>query len=141
MDVLKFVRTSENATAPVRGSVYAAGFDLFSSGEVTVPAFGKALIPTDIKVRIPEGCYGRIAPRSGLALKHFLDVGAGVIDRDYSGDLFVLIFNFGPTDYTVKIGQRVAQLILERILEPRLEEVDELDFTDRGASGFGSSGY
>ncbi len=66
---------------------------------MVVPAQGKALVPTDISIAVPVGTYGRVAPRSGLAVKHFLDVGAGVVDADYRGPLGVVLFNFGKQDY------------------------------------------
>jgi len=98
------------------------------------------LIPTDISIGIPSGCYGRVAPRSGLALKFFLDTGAGVIDEDYRGSLGVVMFNFSKTDYEVRAEDRIAQLILERIYTPEIVEVENLEDTDRGTGGFGSTG-
>lgn len=95
---------------------------------------------TDIALAIPDGCYGRIAPRSGLAWKHHLDVGAGVIDKDYRGSVGVVMFNFSKTDYQVHQGDRIAQLILERIAVPPVVEVNELDNTTRGTGGYGSTG-
>ncbi|XP_043493819.1 protein N-terminal glutamine amidohydrolase-like [Polistes fuscatus] len=81
--ILKFAKLSDKAFAPTKGSEFAAGFDLRSAYECTVPARGKELVKTDIQVQVPPGTYGRIAPRSGLAWKNFIDVGAGVIDADY----------------------------------------------------------
>lgn len=83
---------------------------------------------------------GRIAPRSGLASKHFIDTGAGVIDADYRGPVKVLLFNHAETEYNVQEGDRVAQLIVERIVTPEVLEVQELEETVRGAGGFGSTG-
>lgn len=83
---------------------------------------------------------GRVAPRSGLAVKHGIDTGAGVIDADYRGNVGVVLFNLGAEDYQVKRGDRVAQLILERIATPDIVEVDDLDATTRGAGGYGSTG-
>lgn len=80
------------------------------------------------------------APRSGLTLKNGLDVGAGVIDEDYRGNVGVILFNHSDTEFTVKAGDRIAQLILERIVTPAVEEVEDLDATDRGSGGFGSTG-
>jgi dUTP pyrophosphatase len=80
------------------------------------------------------------APRSGLTLKNGLDVGAGVIDEDYRGNVGVILFNHSDTEFTVKAGDRIAQLILERIVTPAVEEVEDLDVTDRGSGGFGSTG-
>lgn len=83
---------------------------------------------------------GRIAPRSGLAAKNFIDVGAGVIDADYRGQVKVLLFNHSDADFVVKEGDRVAQLVLERIYTPEVVEVQELEESVRGAGGFGSTG-
>lgn len=69
-----------------------------------IPAQGKAIVPTDLAIAVPEGCYGRVAPRSGLAVKHFLDTGAGVIDADYRGPVGVVMFNFSKVDYEGKKG-------------------------------------
>ncbi|XP_036910471.1 deoxyuridine 5'-triphosphate nucleotidohydrolase, mitochondrial isoform X1 [Sturnira hondurensis] len=137
---LRFVRLSEHASAPTRGSARAAGYDLYSAYDYTVPPMEKALVKTDIQIALPAGCYGRVAPRSGLAAKHFIDVGAGVIDEDYRGNIGVVLFNFGKEKFEVKKGDRIAQLICERIYYPEIEEVQGLDDTDRGAGGFGSTG-
>ncbi|KAK8794313.1 deoxyuridine 5 -triphosphate nucleotidohydrolase [Blastocystis sp. subtype 4] len=139
-ETLYIKKLSENATTPVRGSPYSAGYDLFSAADIVIPAHQKALVPTDLSVAIPHNCYGRIAPRSGLALKKFIDVGAGVVDCDYRGPLGIVLFNFADTDFEVKKGDRVAQLILERICMAPIVEVDSLDDTERGAGGFGSTG-
>lgn len=73
------------------------------------------LVDTDISIAVPAGTYGRVAPRSGLASKHSIDVGAGVIDADYRGPVKVLLFNFSEVDFKVEVGERVAQLIVERV--------------------------
>ncbi|XP_004396582.1 PREDICTED: deoxyuridine 5'-triphosphate nucleotidohydrolase, mitochondrial isoform X2 [Odobenus rosmarus divergens] len=137
---LRFVRLSEHATAPTKGSARAAGYDLYSAYDYTLPPMEKALVKTDIQVALPSGCYGRVAPRSGLAAKHFIDVGAGVIDEDYRGNVGVVLFNFGKEKFQVKKGDRIAQLICERIFYPEIEEVQVLDDTERGSGGFGSTG-
>ncbi|XP_011221130.1 deoxyuridine 5'-triphosphate nucleotidohydrolase, mitochondrial [Ailuropoda melanoleuca] len=137
---LRFVRLSEHATAPTKGSARAAGYDLYSAYDYTLPPMEKALVKTDIQVALPSGCYGRVAPRSGLAAKHFIDVGAGVIDEDYRGNVGVVLFNFGKEKFEVKKGDRIAQLICERIFYPEIEEVQVLDDTERASGGFGSTG-
>lgn len=81
-----------------------------------------------------------VAPRSGLAWKHSIDVGAGVIDADYRGPVGVILFNHSDTDFEVKPGDRIAQLIIEKIITPEVLEVDDLDSTVRGEGGFGSTG-
>lgn len=130
----------ECAQLPKRSSPHAAGYDLASSVSVTVPAKGKAQVDTGLSISIPAGHYGRIAPRSSLAHKHFIDVGAGVIDADYRGPLIVILFNFSSEDFEVQPGDRIAQLIIEKIGHPEVDEVNELDETVRGAGGFGSTG-
>ncbi|XP_068814344.1 deoxyuridine 5'-triphosphate nucleotidohydrolase, mitochondrial isoform X1 [Struthio camelus] len=137
---LRFVKLSENASAPSRGSARAAGYDLYSAYDCVIPPMEKAVVKTDIQIALPSGCYGRVAPRSGLAAKHFIDVGAGVIDEDYRGNVGVVLFNFGKETFEVKKGDRIAQLICERIFYPELEEVQALDDTERGTGGFGSTG-
>ena len=113
---------------------------VFSAYDYTVPARGKQLVMTDIQVQVPEGCYGRVAPRSGLAVKNFIDVGAGVVDEDYRGNVGVVLFNHSETNFEVKKGDRIAQFICEKIAYPDLEELPTLTDTERGAGGFGSTG-
>lgn len=132
---------NENAQCPKKGSKDAAGFDLYSSEEIVVPAKNKCLVSTGISISIPKDCYGRVAPRSGLACKNFIDVGAGVIDSDYRGEVKVLLFNFSDTDFKILIGDRIAQLILEKIyVIDEAMVVSDLTSTDRGVNGFGSTG-
>ncbi|CAN6298320.1 unnamed protein product [Urochloa humidicola] len=138
--LLKVKKLSEKAILPSRGSALAAGYDLSSAAEMVVPARGKALVPTDLSIAIPEGTYARIAPRSGLALKHSIDVGAGVVDADYRGPVGVILFNHSEVGFAVKPGDRIAQMIIEVIVTPEVAEVDDLDATVRGEGGFGSTG-
>ena len=138
--VMRWAKLTEKAFEPVRGSERAAGLDLRSAYDLIVPSRGKALVKTDLQIQVPSGSYGRVAPRSGLALKNFIDVGAGVIDEDYRGNLGVVLFNHSDEEFQVKRGDRIAQLICERIFYPELEEVDKLDETQRGEGGFGSTG-
>ena len=105
-----------------------------------IKAQGKALVPTGCSFSIPHGNYGRIAPRSGLAWKNHLDVGAGVIDSDYRGEVRVVIFNLAQEDYVVTPGERIAQMIIEKVVATELVEVDDLEETARGDGGFGSTG-
>lgn len=87
------------------------------------------LVDTQIALAIPEGYYRRVAPRSGLAIKHGIDVGAGVIDSDYRGTLHVLLFNFGKEDFPIRKGDRIVQLIIEKIASLIIREVDDLEET------------
>jgi len=97
-------------------------------------------VDLQISIAVPEGTYGRVAPRSGLASKHSIDTGAGVIDADYRGPVMVLLYNFSDDDFTVNPGDRIAQLILEEVRMAPILEVDDLEATARGAGGFGSTG-
>ena len=138
---LQVKRLTPTATLPVRGTAEAAGFDLSADDDVVVPAGGRRVIPTGLSVLVPEGTYGRIAPRSGLAVKHGIGVGAGVVDRDYRGEVGVVLFNHGSEDFKAERGTRIAQMILEKISDvTSCVEVEELDETVRGTGGFGSTG-
>ena len=95
-------RLNPAAILPKRGSPYAAGYDICSIEEVVVPARGKAKVPTGLSWTCPPNTYGRIAPRSGLAWKNSINVGAGVIDEDYRGEICVILFNHGDDDLLVK---------------------------------------
>ena len=138
--ILKVQKLNNNVALLKRSTAGAAGYDLCASQDCIIPAGGKGLVPTGLSLSFPAGLYARIAPRSGLALKKFIDVGAGVVDADYRGEVGVVLFNHGDHDFEVKMGDRIAQLILEKISTPEVEEVSGLDSTVRGTSGFGSTG-
>ena len=129
----------EDSQAPTRGSDEAAGYDLYSYESETVVPKQIKLIDTGISIRVPEGTYGRIAPRSSVSKKGIL-INAGVIDRDYRGPVKVMVHNLSNNDYVIKKNDRIAQLILEKIKTPPVELVEELDDTVRGEGGFGSTG-
>ena len=140
MTFLRVKKLSEYASIPKRGSPLSAGFDLASAEKTVIKAGCRGIVKTDLSVACPPGTYARIAPRSGLAVKKFIDVGAGVVDQDYRGPVGVVLFNFGAEDFHVDIGDRVAQLVLEKISMVDAVEVSELDETERGEGGFGSTG-
>jgi len=117
----------------------AAGLDL-KSAYITIPAFEKRLVETDLAILVPPGCYGRIAPRSGLALHHHISVGGGVIDADYRGNVCVILFNHSSTPFQIRRGDRVAQVICEKIVYPEICEVQALGDTECDTGGFGSTG-
>ena len=98
------------------------------------------MVRTDLSIAVPANHYGRIAPRSGLAFKKGIDIGAGVIDPDYTGPIGLVLCNNGTSEFMIKQGDRVAQLLIERVAVPEIMEVQELDKTTRGAGGFGSTG-
>jgi len=137
---LRIQLLNENAKAPLRATENSAGYDLFSSENTLVCAKDKKIVKTGISIAVPEGHYGRVAPRSGLAVKNFIDVGAGVIDSDYRGEVGVVLFNFSDINFEIKKGDRIAQLIIEKISNPEILVVESLDNTDRGDCGFGSTG-
>ena len=128
------------AKIPRRESPGAAGYDLSSVDDVTVPPGGRAIVRTGLSFAVPEGTYGRVAPRSGLAAKHGIDVLAGVIDEDYRGEVCVILLNAGDEPFRIAAGDRIAQLVLERIATPMVVVVKDLDSTARGDGGFGATG-
>lgn len=140
-DSLKIQLRSSDATVPTKGSIEAAGYDIYASKPTTIPARGQGMASTDVSFTVPRGTYGRIAPRSGLAVKHGIQTGAGVVDRDYTGEVKVVLFNHSDKDFQINKGDRVAQLILERIVDDaEIVVVESLEESSRGAGGFGSTG-
>ncbi|XP_009798969.1 deoxyuridine 5'-triphosphate nucleotidohydrolase-like [Nicotiana tabacum] len=115
-------RLSDKATLPKRMFAHSAGYDIFSARDITVPARGKAIIPTDLSIDLPPGTYGRIAARSGVAWHHSIDVGGGVVDLD-KNPVFVILFNHSDVDFEVKIGDNIAQLVIELHATPEVVEV------------------
>ena len=137
---LYFVKMSSYAFPPEKKTPQAAGYDLKAAYGCTVKANDRTLVRTELKIQLPKNTYGRIAPRSGLALKQFIDVGGGVIDADYTGEVGIILYNHSKDDYTVERGERVAQLIVEKIQPVNLVEMKALPATVRGSTGFGDSG-
>ena len=140
VSLLSFKRLDPKATLPTRGSSQAAGLDIFSIEDVAIEPKQRALVRTGLAVAIPEGHYGRIAPRSGLATKNGLDVLAGVIDSDYRGEMRCLLFNSGDEVIQLPAQSKICQLIIEKIITPIAVWVDDISDTDRGSGGFGSTG-
>jgi len=105
-----------------------------------IPASGNGLVKTDLTIKMPPGYYDRFAPRSGLALQHNMDVGGGVVDEDYRGNLCVILFNHSDRPFQIRRGDGVAQLICEKSFYPDIREVKELDNTERDIKGFVSTG-
>lgn len=140
---LSVKRVHPGAVIPSRGSVGAAGLDLSACLEhaYILRTGGRLIVPTGIAIKLPTpNMYGRVAPRSGLAAKHGIDVLAGVIDCDYRGEIKVILVNHGSVDFVINHGDRIAQLIIERIIYPTVVVALDLDETPRGADGFGSTG-
>ena len=139
-EALRFRKLDANATLPTRGSSAAAGLDLYSLEAVRLTSKQRALVRTGLAVAIPEGYYGRIAPRSGLATKNGIDVLAGVIDADYRGEIQCLLYNTGDATVELPAQTKICQLIIEKIITPAGAWADELPETIRGENGFGSTG-
>jgi deoxyuridine 5'-triphosphate nucleotidohydrolase len=133
-------KESSTAKTPTRSTWEAAGFDLYADEMTSIPAHGRSLVSTGIAIALPEGTYGRIAPRSGLAVKYSIDTGAGVINEDYRGIVKILLVNHSDMALAVKPGEQIAQLIIEQISLAPIVEVETLSETKRGESGFRSTG-
>ena len=133
---------------PSYGSEGAAGMDVHAAEEITIPPHQRSKVGTGIAVEwrceYPAAYYLRVAPRSSLAVRKGIDIGAGVIDSDYRGEISVVVFNHGPDPYTISVGDRIAQLIWTRCDQiDRIEwaaDDEELTETARGTNGFGSTG-
>jgi dUTP pyrophosphatase len=137
-------KLDQMAILPTKNNNMDAGYDLYAFDNCVVPAWGKAIVSTKIAVGLPPGTYGRVASRSGLSTKNDIEVGAGVIDRGYTGELKIVLRNFSDINYEVSRGDKIAQLILEQHKNCLIKEVSSI--TDimgkliRGDAGFGSSG-
>ena len=136
----------EGAKLPTRGSAFAAGYDLYAcldgDKELIIPPHATAMLPTGLSFALPEGTFGAVVARSGLASKQGLRPAncLGVIDSDYRGEIGVGLVNLGDAPYTVQPGDRIAQLMVVPVVQPAVTVVDDLDETERGAGGFGSTG-
>lgn len=117
-----------------------AGLDMVSAVDITVPSKGYSMIPTGTNIAVPENHVGLLWSRSGLAIKHGIEVGAGCIDASYRGEVIVKLYNHSDQDFDVTIGDKIAQLLTIPVNLAFYEEVDDLDDTDRGQNGFGSTG-
>ncbi len=138
-------KLKSNAVIPTRGSAAAAGYDLYAcldADEAVIPQHSTQKIGTGIAVAVPDGYFGAIFARSGLAAKSGLRPAncVGVADSDYRGEYIVALHNDTDEPKTVKNGERIAQLVIMPYLSVEFNEVSELDSTERGAGGFGSTG-
>ena len=140
LDKLYIKLINNNINIPIRGTCDSAGLDLFSNENGFINPLSRVMISTGIIVKIPMGYYGRIAPRSGLALKNGIDVLAGVIDSDYRGEIKVILINLSTEIQTIQDGDRIAQLVFCAVEKANLESVIELEITQRGEGGFGHTG-
>ena len=131
---------SSCAKIPSRSKPGDAGYDLSSTETLVVPPWGKAIVPTGVSMALSEDTYGRVAPRSGLAAKHSIHVGAGVVDSSFRGEIKVILFNLSDEEFHVSKGDRIAQIVITKIETPDLIQVEDLPDSVRGSAGFGSSG-
>ena len=145
--MFRFAKKHIDATIPKRNNVYDAGMDISSREDIVIGPGEKYAVATGIALLFPNDCYARIAPRSGLAFKYAIDVLAGVVDYGYTDEIRVILVNHGKSDFVISKGDRIAQIIFEKIYVP--EVVDEMPYDElcttisdnkRGLNGFGSSG-
>lgn len=138
---IRRVDGQEDAPLPRYMTDQAAGMDLFAAvkAEVVIPTGGRAMIPTGIAIALPPGFEAQIRPRSGLAIRHGVTVvnAPGTIDADYRGEIRVLLINFGEAPFPVRRGDRIAQMVVQRVCRVDWQLCGELDETGRGAGGFG----
>ncbi len=127
---------------PAYATAGAAGMDVVSAEDVTLPSMGRHAVATGLALAIPEGFEVQVRPRSGLALKHGISLPntPGTIDSDYRGELKIILINLGAEAFEIKRGDRIAQLIIAPVQLGRMIEVETLDETVRGVGGFGSTG-
>ena len=139
---VKIFRESPNIAIPAYATPGSSGVDLCSTMYCMIKPGEQALIPTGIKLAIPEGYEGQIRPRSGLALDKKITIpnSPGTIDSDYRGEILVLLKNEGEDPFTLRFGDRIAQMVFVPVVQANFEEVKGLDETKRGSGGFGSTG-
>jgi dUTP pyrophosphatase len=138
------LKNSDGLPIPHYQTEHSAGVDLYAAGEAetVIDAGAWKLVPTGIAIAIPEGYEGQVRPRSGLALKHGIGMlnAPGTIDADYRGEIGIILFNFSGTPFTVRRGDRIAQLVFAKLEKAKLIQVDALSETARGTGGFGHTG-
>lgn len=133
------IKLSEDAYMPTRAHEHDAGLDLYSKELAVVPARGHATFDTGVHVELPPDTVGILKSKSGLNVK-FNITSEGVIDEGYTGSIVVKLYNHGGQDYTVHPGDKISQLVILPVVRPEMVVVDELEDTERGTDGFGSSG-
>jgi len=137
---LKVKRLSKDTPLPAIAYLGDAGFDLYARGGITLAPGERAKIPSGIALEIPTGYVGLIWDKSGVSNNHGLKTLGGVVDASYRGEVMVGVVNLGSEPYTFNAGEKVAQLLIQKVEHPTFVEVDELGDTHRGTAGFGSSG-
>lgn len=134
------IMVDDDGFVPVRAHDTDAGLDLRSPVDAIVPAHGSVCIDTGIHMALPTGTFGKLESKSGLHVKHDIVCLGGVIDSSYRGSIVVKLYNMGNSSYEIKRGDKIVQLIIQPCMLPDLLLVNELDETERGENGFGSSG-
>jgi len=142
MNEVPVLITASPGFEPVYAKPGDAGADLRSTVAVTVPAGARVMVPTGVSIALSQGYVGLVHPRSGLAAKHGITVlnTPGTIDAGYRGEIMVILFNSSDSDFDVAVGDRIAQLLIQTVELARFVPVDKLPETERGETGFGSSG-
>lgn len=140
--ILRFKKVHPEAVLPAYAHASDAGMDVRSVEDVVIPAGGRALVHTGLVMLLPPGYEAQVRPRSGLALKHGITVlnTPGTIDSGYRGEVGVILANFGSEGFAVAKGDKIAQIVVAPVTQAAIEEAYEIDETDRGAGGFGSTG-
>ena len=135
-------KINENAKVPSYAHSGDAGVDLYAAKDTVIPPHDRALVPTGLKIAIPDGYEGQVRPKSGLALKHGITVlnTPGTVDAPYRGEVGVILFNSSDKEYMAKSGEKIAQMVFCKVENAEFELADELPDTDRGEGGFGSTG-
>lgn len=133
------IKLDKRACVPTRAHETDAGLDIYARETKIVPARGNACFDTGVHIELPKGTTGFLKSKSGLNVKHDI-TSEGVIDVGYTGSIIVKLYNNGDKDYVVREGDKISQLVILPIVTPEIEIVDELEDTDRGEGGFGSSG-
>ena len=134
---LDFVKLSPNIKTPTKTTQFSVGSDIYSPKDYILTPQNQMIIPTGLRIKVPNVHYGHLCSKSGLAIRHKIHVGAGVIDPDYTGEIKVLLLNLGTEPFEILVGTAIAQLIFEKISIPILHKVDTLPTTDRGDRGCG----
>lgn len=141
---IKRVRSSSDISLPRHMTSHSAGMDLYADveSEIELQPMERRLIPTGIAISLPDGFEAQIRPRSGLAINHGVTLlnSPGTIDADYRGEISIIMINVGDKPFIIKRGDRVAQMVINKIYHVSWDTVDELDDTKRGAGGFGHTG-
>ncbi len=137
---IQIKKLKESAKLPTYAHATDAGADLYSAEDITIPAGQRVLVSTGVAMAIPDGYAGLIWDKSGISAKSGVTTMAGVIDSGYRGEIKVLLYNSSNEDYKVRAGDKIAQMLFQKVEQGEFEDVQELPDADRGDAGFGSTG-